>query len=246
MGSRSELYLHTRRKFRQITSPLWALVFLVRHEGIGGTGFFSLLSLLAGEQDGLTATPLLCWLLVRVLAESVHQDRRSCAPPMIPSQALLEPLLPAGQRSWHRLAGEHLQSLSVPIKFRFIECKAGRSLCKVGEHMVPRLLGAHVPTWGPFPKTFAQAGQCHSSHRSSRELRGEWGCGANGAAERMGLRSRPPTAGHQQLCICSGANPCMKLSTSLNFLDTSYGMSVSGTAYVECLESKQITSSLYQ
>lgn len=80
----------------------------------------------------------------------MSRDRSSCPPPPITSsQALADP---PGQDSWHRLSREHLQSLSVLIKCRFMECEAGRGPWKVMEHMVPRPLGDRVLTAGHLPR----------------------------------------------------------------------------------------------
>lgn len=159
-------FTHYRCKYRQITSALWTLAFprAMRREWIG---------CLVCWQESETALRVAslcvgCWWGCGP-SSSVYQDRCSCPPPITSSQALTDS---PGQGSWHRLTEEHLQSLPILIKSRFMECEAGRGLWKVMEHMVSRPLGAHVLTHGPFPKTLSQTGQCQSSHPSLNGERG--------------------------------------------------------------------------
>ena len=68
------------------------------------------------------ASPLPCWLLLRVLTEFI------CLPRQIQLSTsdyyITGAGRPSGQGSWNRSAREHLRLLPILIKFRFMECEA--------------------------------------------------------------------------------------------------------------------------
>lgn len=95
-------------KIQTIPSPLWASG---SWEVRGGMSYFPLTTSFTGCCQGCGPS------------SSASVSDAAVPGPMTSSPALTEP---PGQGSWPCLTGEHLQSLSVLIRYRFMECEAGR------------------------------------------------------------------------------------------------------------------------